>query len=377
LARSIVVRRALLGHSSMRESLIGPQGREITSMNVLITGAAGYIATMLIERLVHSDSIEAIYAIDIKAQPKRYENHGKVFWIRADVSEDAWILQVDAKTINLVIHCAYQIRELYGRRKKQQELWNIDGARKVFEFALGAPSVRRLVHLSTVSAYGALPENSMDRLFTEDSPLAEDVYLYGVQKKRVESLLGHLFCRLHPPAHTVVLRLASVSGPRGRFGLNRYGLLSTIAGRFPFLVCGRSDWGRQYLHEDDLIDVLTRFVHLPPATGYEVFNVSPPDFMDAGSMGRLFDKRVIPLPPVLLRALFWLLWHGTRGAVTTPAGAWKFLSYPIRVDASRLRDAHGFQCRYSSLQALTAREGRYAGSARQDSQTPVESVEAP
>ena len=347
-------------------------------MNVLITGAAGYIGTMLIERLAHSHSIEVIHGVDIRAQPARYGNCNKVRWIQGDVAEDGWLSQVDGKNIGVVIHCAYQIRELYGGKKKQQEHWNIDGARKVFEFALGCPSVRRVVQLSTVSAYGALPQNSLDRPFTEESPLCEDVYLYGVQKKRVENLLWHSFRRLRPSAHIVVLRLASVSGPRGRFGLNRYGLLSTIAGRFPFVICGRPDWGRQYLHEDDLIDVVSTFVHSPPTTGYEVFNVSPPDFLDATSIGRLFKKRVVALPPRLLQGLFALLWHGSRGAMTTPAGAWRFLSYPIRVDGSRLQLACGYQYRYSSLQALMAREGRYADPPpRQSLETPVESVGTP
>jgi nucleoside-diphosphate-sugar epimerase len=345
-------------------------------MNVLITGAAGYIGTMLIERLAHSHSIEAIHGVDI--QPARCRSYGKVCWIQADVAEDGWLSQVHGKNIEVVIHCAYQIRELYGGKKKQQEHWNIDGARKVFEFALGCPSVRRVVQLSTVSAYGALPQNSLDRPFTEESPLCEDVYLYGVQKKRIENLLWHLFRRLRPSAHIVVLRLASVSGPRGRFGLNRYGLLSTIAGRFPFVICGRPDWGRQYLHEDDLIDVVSTFVHSPPTTGYEVFNVSPPDFLDATSIGRLFKKRVVALPPRLLQGLFALLWHGSRGAMTTPAGAWRFLSYPIRVDGSRLQLACGYEYRYSSLQALMAREGRYADPPpRQSLETPVESVGTP
>ena len=329
-------------------------------MNVLITGAAGYIGTMLIERFAHSSSIETIYGIDLRAPPARFVHSDKVRWVQADVADHAWKSQVDGKAIHVVIHCAYQIRELYGSKKKQQEQWNIDGAGKVFEFALGCPSLRRIVQLSTVSAYGALPENSVDRPFTEESPLREGVYLYGVQKRRVEELVWQLFRRCRPSAHIVVLRLASVSGPRGRFGLNRYGLLSTIAGGFPFLICGRPDWGRQYLHEDDLIDVVSMLVHLPPTAGYQVFNVSPPDFLDVTSIGHLFNKQVVVLPPLALRALFALLWHGTRGAITTPAGAWKFLSYPIRVDGSLLQRTHGYEFRYSSLEALQAREGRHA-----------------
>jgi hypothetical protein len=38
------------------------------------------------------------------------------------------------------------------------------------------------------------------------------------------------------------------------------------------------------------------------------------------------------------------------------------LTYPIRVDGSRLCRAYGYEYRYSSLQALVAQEGRYASS---------------
>lgn len=351
-------------------------GKKPVPINVLITGAAGYIGTMLIHQLLPSQLIGKINGIDIKARPGALADCGYLRWIRADVADDTWMPQVDEDAIDVVVHCAYQIRELYGSRRDQQRRWNIDGARKVFEFALSPPSIRRVVQLSTVSAYGALPTNSTDRAITEAMPLLEDTYLYGVQKKQVEDLLWQSFQRLRPSSHVVVLRLASVSGPRGRFSLNRYGLLSTIAGRFPWLICGRSDWGRQYLHEDDLVDLLTMFVHSPPTTGYEVFNVSPPDFLDAASIGRLVNKRAVPLPPMLLRALFSLIWHGTRGAVTTPAGAWKFLSYPIRVDGSRLRRAYGYECRYSSLQALMAQEGRYADPLGPSFQTSTDPGEA-
>lgn len=330
-------------------------------MNVLVTGAAGYIGSMLIEQLMRSDHVGAVCGIDFKAPPELLAGCPKLRWIQADVAGTDWVAPLQDARIDVVIHCAYQIRELYGSGRSRQQRWNIDGARRVFEFAFKQPSVARLVQLSTITAYGALASNSLDHPLTEDMPLAEDTYLYGMQKKQVEEVLAQAYEQLRPSTDVVVLRLASVSGPRGRFGLNRYGLLSTIAGRFPCLVCGRADWGRQYLHEDDIVAVLNMLVHAPAASGYQVLNVSPPDFLDAAALGRLFNKRVVALPPALLKALFSLTWHGSRGAMTTPSGAWRMLSYPIRVDGSRLTREYGYQYRFSSLQALLAREGRYAG----------------
>jgi hypothetical protein len=108
------------------------------------------------------------------------------------------------------------------------------------------------------------------------------------------------------------------------------------------------------------VAVLVMLTLAPSTDGYEVLNVSPPDYLDAAYLGRIFGKRIMVLPPALLKTLFWLTWHGTRGALTTPAGAWKFLSYPIRVDGSRLAKVHGYHYRYSSRQALEARDGCYA-----------------
>jgi UDP-glucose 4-epimerase len=328
--------------------------------NVLITGAAGYVGSMVIDALSRLEAVGKIVGIDLRDGSALGAARGNFRFIRADISEDSWVEAIRDEQIDVVVHCAYQIRQLYGRRKEIQRRWNVDGARKVFEFALGTPSVRRLVQLSTVSAYGAHATNSVEDKVTESVPLGEDEYLYGAQKKEIEALLCELYERYRPSTHVVVLRLASLSGPRGRFGLRRYGLVSTVAGRFPFVVSGRADWGRQYLHEDDAVAVIVMLTQLPPAQGLEVFNVSPQDYLSVREFGRLFGKRIVMVPPALLRLLFWLLWHGTRGAVTTPPGAWRFLSYPIRVDGSRLTEVRGYAYRYSSLEALRAETGNYA-----------------
>jgi hypothetical protein len=41
----------------------------------------------------------------------------------------------------------------------------------------------------------------------------------------------------------------------------------------------------------------SRFIHAPTASGYQVLNVSPPDFLDEATLGQLFSKRVVVPPP--------------------------------------------------------------------------------
>jgi nucleoside-diphosphate-sugar epimerase len=330
-------------------------------MNVLITGAAGYIGSMLLDAFGQLASVTAVIGVDLKPLPERHAAHPKLQWIQACVAEDTWIEAIRGEPIDVVVHGAYQVRQLYGAAGSAlQQRWNLDGARRVFGFALGTPSVRRLIQLSTISAYGAKPTNVLEAPFTEAAPLAEDSYRYGAQKAEIEALLRRLYAASDGATHAVVLRLASVSGPYGRFGLNRYGLVSTLAGRFPVVPCGRGDWCRQYLHEDDLVDIITVIATAPPKAELEVLNAAPADYLTGADLARSLGKHAFTVPPPLLRALFALLWHGTRGIVATPAGAWRFLSYPIRADGTRLTRTYGHVYRYSSAAALLAQQGRYA-----------------
>ena len=139
-------------------------------MRVLITGAAGYVGSILINALETIDEVEAIVGIDLRPMPDRLAASTKVAWIQADVSTDDWQAAARRHRVDAVVHLAFQIRQLYGRRKEIQRRWNIGGAREVFAFALGEPSVRRLIHFSTVTAYGAHENNFAGRTLSRERP---------------------------------------------------------------------------------------------------------------------------------------------------------------------------------------------------------------
>jgi UDP-glucose 4-epimerase len=330
-------------------------------MRVLITGAAGYVGSVLIDALQAMDSVDRIVGVDLRSRPDRLTGNAKVAWIQADVSTDDWQAAAREHDADAVIHLAFQIRQLYGRKHKTQRRWNVDGARKVFAFAFAEPSVRRLIHFSTVTAYGAHAGNAIDTRFRESALLRERDYLYGSHKREIERLLEQAYAASDGSPHVVVLRCASISGPYGRFVLGRFGILSTLTGLFPFLPCGRADFGRQYLHEDDAASIVGTLLTAPPQQSYEVFNASPEDYLAAGDLASLLGKRTVVLPPAMLRGLFALCWHASHGRIPTPRGAWKFVTFPVAVDGSALTRTYGCRYQFTSAQALMARSGRHAG----------------
>jgi nucleoside-diphosphate-sugar epimerase len=328
-------------------------------MRVLITGAAGYVGSILIKAFESIDGIDAIVGVDLQPKPGGLAASTKVAWIQADVSTDDWQAAARNHRVDAVVHLAFQIRQLYGRRKETQRRWNLGGARKVFAFVFGEPSVRRLIHFSTVTAYGARENNSLAERFSEKAPLNERDYLYGSHKREVEQLLQDAYAASDRRTHVTVLRCASISGPYGRF-LGRFGIVSTLTGMFPFLPCGRADFGRQYLHEDDIAEVAILLLTAPSRDGYEVFNASPEDYLASADLASLLQKRTIIIPPALLRGLFALCWRISRGRIPTPRGAWKFLTYPIVVDSSALTETYDYRYHFTSADALMARVGRHS-----------------
>jgi nucleoside-diphosphate-sugar epimerase len=330
-------------------------------MRVLITGAAGYVGSILINALESIDEVEEVVGIDLKPKPDRLAAITKVAWIQADVSTDDWQAAARKHGVDAVVHLAFQIRQLYGRRKEIQRRWNLGGARNVFAFVFGEPSIRRLIHFSTVTAYGAHESNSLAERFDENAPLRERDYLYGSHKREIEQLLYEAYAASDRRTQVTVLRCASISGPYGRFALGRFGIVSTLTSVLPFLPCGRADFGRQYLHEDDIAEIVAHLLTAPSKGGYEVFNASPEDYLASAELAALLQKRRIVVSPAMLRRLFTLCWRISRGRIPTPRGAWKFLTYPIAVDGSALTKTYNYHYQFSSVDALMARAGRYCG----------------
>jgi nucleoside-diphosphate-sugar epimerase len=197
-------------------------------MRVLITGCAGYVGSVLTTALAKHEGVAEIVGLDLRPQPDRLRI-GKLRWVQADTAGDSWRAALGGHGIDAVIHCAYHTREPYGAEHERQRRWNLDGARNVFEFALGEPSVRRVIQFSTVSIYGARPENSPAAPFTEDTPVVPADYLYSRQKQAVEAILRGLYERSDRSKHAIIIRPASVSGPYGRYVVNRFGgVVSTL-----------------------------------------------------------------------------------------------------------------------------------------------------
>lgn len=352
-----------------------------TGLTLFITGGAGYVGAMLADQFSKRADVKEIVCLDKEPEQDMLKGNAKVSWITANTSDGSWQEKVRAKTPDVVIHTAWQIREMYGDRKTQWK-WNVDGSQAIFDFAFSTPSVKKLVFFSTVASYGAFPDNTVDHFYVETEPFRKTDYLYAEEKRIVEKNLENTYAKALAKDRVVpqvfIIRPAAITGPRGRYARIRFGLQAALSGSLKgqrsFLydlvslmvswVPVTPKWLRQYVHEDDITDIVALFSFNNVRGGYEVFNAAPPGPAVLGpDMARAVGKKMLPIYPWMVRWVFFWMWHVTRGRIPTSRGSWKGYSYPIAVDGTKITTQYGYVYAYESGEAFTKTRGRYEASA--------------
>lgn len=342
---------------------------------ILITGAAGYIGGMLVGQMSKREDIEKLICLDMEEPTEELKDIQKTIWLQTNTADEQWRREIRAQKPDTIVHCAWQIRELYGEPKKQWR-WNVEGSKNVFELAFSLPSVEKIIYTSTASSYGAFKNNSIEHRFKEEEPFKEKEYLYGIEKKEVEENLEKMYKKAKEggnPPEVTVLRLAAVTGPKGRSSTHKFGLMPALSKRLPkgfvyrmvsamiTFIPATSGWCRQFVHEDDVVDIISLFTFKEKEVVYKVFNVAPPGPpVLSKDMAEILGRGRIPVTPLMVRMMFFLMRTFTLGKIPTTKGGWRFYSYPIVMDGSKLTKKHGYNYRCGSREALEKNKGRYA-----------------
>jgi UDP-glucose 4-epimerase len=307
----------------------------VTPSHVLITGAAGYLGSRLLERLAADRRVERLFALDLRplavVLPKVAAATRDVAWPLTDLFL-SWRPQA-------VVHLAYLMRP--GRDREKARQVNVEGTGRVLE-ACAAAGVRHVVYLSSTTVYGAHPDNP-PALTEDDPPRPVKGFYYSEDKAAAEGLLRD-FARHHPEVCVTLVRGCVVMGPGAANFI-------TEALSKPLLVGVRGhDPPLQFLHQEDLLDLLLSLLERPVPG---VFNAAGEGTVRWSEAVRLFGRRLLWLPAPLLYPLVEVAWR-LHLQSDSPACGLDMVRWPWVVSTQKLQRETGFRPRYSSWDALQA-----------------------
>lgn len=323
-------------------------------MRLLVTGAAGYVGSLLAERWIAMPDVTHVVATDRRArhEPSEHLDRSKLTWVQGRLEDRDFVASLERHLpLDAVVHAAFGVRAGYGPRSNEVERSNIESCRNVFDFCF-RNAVPRLVYFSSAAVYGARPGNRLDDFFDEEMPLREETYPYGAQKRQTEDLLRAMQREAATGTQVVIVRPCSITGPRFLSEpTKKITLVAFLTKLLPVIPQVSEQWSRQYIHEEDLVEAIRLLLETDFPAAVESFNLAPNDYLTARDIADALGKRTVRLPAWLVDASMRTLWHLTRGRVPTPRGSIDFYRYPINLDGGKITKL-GFSYRYSSAECL-------------------------
>lgn len=240
---------------------------------VVVTGAAGFIGSHLIEALLHRE--EQVIGIDQftdyynpafkHKNISQFKSHPAFKFIEADIRSLDWAtLLVDVDTI---YHQAAQpgVRASWGQGFSAYTEQNINATQVLLEAAKDAPALNRFVFASSSSIYG-----DAETLPTHESVCPQPVSPYGITKLAAERLCWLYWKNYGVPV--TALRYFTVYGPRQRPDMAFHKFFQAVLRHQAIPIYGDGQQTRDYTFVSDAIAANLAAATMPKAVG-EAFNI--------------------------------------------------------------------------------------------------------
>ena len=309
---------------------------DLKNKTVFVTGAAGFIGSNLVLKLLDTVSPVAIVGMDnlndyydvsikdwrldqIQASAAKHPGSAWTF-VKGDIADRAAVDRVFAEwKPDVVVNLAAQAGVRYSITNPDAYIQsNLIGFYNILEACRHSP-VAHLVYASSSSVYGTnkkVPYSTEDKV---DNPVS----LYAATKKSNE-LMAHAYSKLYNIPSTG-LRFFTVYGPAGRPDMAYFGFTNKLRKGQTIQIFNYGNCKRDFTYVDDIVEGVLRVMQgapekkngedglpIPPYAVYNIGNSNPENLLDfvqilseelvsAGVLPADYDfeahKELVPMQP--------------------------------------------------------------------------------
>ncbi|MEI2695801.1 MAG: GDP-mannose 4,6-dehydratase [Saprospiraceae bacterium] len=244
-------------------------------MNILVTGAIGFIGSHLCEQLLKQshkviglDNMDPYYEVQKKQENLNLlESLNGFKFIYGDIRNSFLINEIlAANQIQLVIHLAAKagVRPSISNASDYMDV-NLNGLVNLLEACRNC-KIKRFIFISSSSVYG----NQQKLPFSETDDVSFPISPYAATK-----ISGELLCYTYHHLYkieTACLRLFTVYGPRQRPDLAIHKFTQLAIEQQPIELYGDGSSIRDYTFVSDIVDGICG-IAFHPELNYEIFNL--------------------------------------------------------------------------------------------------------
>ena len=304
---------------------------DLNGKTILVTGAAGFIGSNLVKRLLKDfepikvigiDSITDYYDVNLKYERlKEIESLSKDWaFIKGSIADKTIIDKIFKENkIDVVVNLAAQAGVRYSITNPDSYIEsNLIGFYNILEACRHHP-VEHLVYASSSSVYG----NNEKIPYSTDDKVDNPISLYAATKKSNE-LMAHAYSKLYNIPSTG-LRFFTVYGPAGRPDMAYFGFTDKLVKGDSIKIFNYGNCKRDFTFVDDIVEGVVRVMQhapeksngadglpIPPYKVYNIGNNQPENLLDfvqilqeelvrAGVLSSDYDfeahKELVPMQP--------------------------------------------------------------------------------